>query len=66
MITYSPGKMIVKDVIFFIAEAKSGQMINQECEVTSLEWLPYEQAINALTHASDRETLKAANEYLKG
>ncbi len=41
-------------------------MINQECEVTSLEWLPYEQAMKALTHASDRETLEAANKYLKG
>ena len=65
MITYSPGEGIVKDVVFFIAEAKPGRMINQECEVTSLEWLPFEQALNALTHDSDRETLRAANEYLK-
>ena len=66
VITYSPGENIIKDVVFFIAEAKPGQMINQECEVSSLEWLPFEQALKALTHDSDRETLTAANEYLKG
>ena len=64
VITYSPAAAILKDVVFFVAEAKPGKMINQECEVTSLEWLPYEQAIAALTHASDRQTLEAAWNYL--
>ena len=64
VITYSPGTGIVKDVVFFIAEAKPGKMINQECEVTSLEWMPYDKALAALTHASDRETLTAAEKYL--
>ena len=64
VITFSPSKGIVKDVVFFIAEAIPGKMVNQECEVTSLEWLPYEKAYTALTHQSDRETLRKAMEYL--
>ena len=39
-------------------------MINQESEVNSLEWLPYEAAYLTLTHQSDRETLQKAWEYL--
>ena len=64
VISFSPSKGIVKDVVFFIAEAIPGQMVNQECEVTSLEWLPYDTAYRALTHQSDRETLRKAKEYL--
>ena len=64
VITYSPGEGIIKDVVFFIAEAVPGQMINQESEVTSLEWLPYEAAYLTLTHQTDRETLQKAWEYL--
>ena len=64
VITYSPAPGAVKDVVFFIAEARGGLLINQECEVTSLEWLPFESAVKSLTHESDRETLRAAYEYL--
>ena len=64
VITFAPGEGIIKDVVFFIAEAVPGQMINQESEVTSLEWLPYEAAYLTLTHQSDRETLQKAKEYL--
>ncbi len=65
VITYSPAPGALKDVIFFIAEAREGKLINQECEVSSLEWLEYEGALKALTHESDRQTLRAAYEYLR-
>ena len=65
VITYSPGPAVVKDVVFFIAEAKPGRMVNQESEVTSLEWMPFDRALKALTHESDRETLRRARNYLE-
>jgi len=65
VITYSPGPAVVKDVVFFIAEAKPGRMVNQESEVTSLEWMPFDRALKALTHESDRETLRRARDYLE-
>ena len=63
-IYYSPGEGIMKQVIFFAAEAVSGDMRNQECEVTSLEWLPYDRAIAAMTYESDKDVLSHAAVYL--
>ena len=64
VITYSPCPGVVKDVVFFIAEAASDVLINQECEVSGLEWLPFDEAVETLTFDSDRETLRKAQEYL--
>ena len=64
-ISYWPAPGILKDVVFFIAEAASDSLINQECEVSALEWLPYEKAYAAMTYDTDRETLAAAKEYLE-
>ena len=63
-ISYSPAPNIMKDVIFFVAESTSEKLINQECEVTSLEWMDYQTAYEALTFDSDKETLRLAKEYL--
>lgn len=63
-ISYSPFEGIMKDVIFFVAEATSDELINQECEVNSLEWMSFEDAINAVTFDTDKETLRLAYKYL--
>ena len=63
-ISYSPYTGIQKQVIFFAAEALPGDMKNQESEVSSLEWLPYDDAIRTVTYDQDREVLKHAAAYL--
>lgn len=63
-IYYSPYEGTKKQVIFFAAEALSGHMKNQECEVSSLEWLPYEKAITAVTYDTDKNVLSHAAIYL--
>ena len=65
VITYSPYPGVIKDVVFFVAEAVSDELINQECEVSGLEWLSYEDAQKVLTFESDRDTLRKAREYLR-
>ena len=65
-ISYNPYPDVHKDVVFFLAEATSDMLINQECEVSALEWLPYEAAYNAMTYNTDKETLEAAKVYLEG
>jgi len=65
IISYSPKKGVHKDVVFFIAEAKNGEMKNQESEVKGLEWLPIDQAVEAMTYKEDKETLIKGMEYLK-
>jgi len=64
-ITYSPRKNVIKDVIFFIAEARSGEMRNQESEVIKLEWLPLDQALEIITFDQDKEVLRHAKEYIQ-
>lgn len=63
-ISYSPFEGIHKDVVFFIARAKTDLLINQESEVSALEWLPFEEAVAAMTYDTDKETLQAARKYL--
>ncbi len=63
-ISYSPGEGIEKQVVFFAAELAGGEMKNQECEVSGLEWLPYDAAVRAVTYDTDKEVLKHAAAYL--
>ena len=61
---YSPEPGVNKQVIFFTAQAAGGEMKNQECEVSGLEWLPYNQAIATVTYDTDKEVLAHAAAYL--
>lgn len=63
-ITYSPKPETIKKVTFFLARAKTFEVIVQPEEVKSIEWLPYGEAYLLLTHESDKETLVLANQAL--
>ena len=59
-IEYSPYEGCVKEVIFFLAEAASMDAIPQPEEVASIQWLPLDEALAALTYQDDRRILSAA------
>ena len=63
-ITYSPYENCIKDVVFFIAEAKSENIVNQECEVSEISFLPFDKAYKKLTHNDDKNVLTKAYLYL--
>ncbi len=63
-ISYSPFEGIEKKVVFFAAEPAGGEMKNQECEVSGLEWLPADEAVKAVTYDTDKEVLAHAAAYL--
>ena len=63
--SYSPYENCIKKVTFFVAEAVSETLVNQECEVSALEWLPFEQAKDVMTFDSDKDVLTKADAYLK-
>lgn len=65
VIAYSPYTGCMKDVVFFLARAESLDVTPQLCEVTRLRWLPEEEALRALTHASDRQVLQKAAALLR-
>lgn len=65
VITYSPRPEITKDVVFFLARARAGEPVCQPEEVTAIRFLPFEEALAALTHESDRDTLRKAHAFLQ-
>ena len=66
VITYSPKPGVVKDVVFFLARLSGGELTCQPEEVADARFLPFEEALEALTHPSDRETLQKARAFLEG
>lgn len=64
-IEYSPAEGHWKTVLFFLAQANTTEVTAQEEEVRELRWLPLDEAVAALTFASDRETLRRAAAFLR-
>ena len=63
-IEYSPYNGCMKTVVFFLAEADNTDVTAQEEEVREISWLPFEEALSALTYESDKETLQKADKFL--
>ena len=64
VITYSPKPDCIKDVVFFLARLVGGTLTCQPEEVAEAWFAPFEDAENAITHASDREVLRNAEAFL--
>lgn len=62
--TYSPKEGVIKDVIFFIAKAKTSDIVAQIEEIKSINWYSYSDSLNILTYDIDKELLKKAYDYL--
>ncbi len=62
--TYSPADGIIKDVIYFVAEADDQQTKKQDAEVVETQWLTYESANETLTYASDQAILQVAHQFI--
>lgn len=66
VITYSPKPGVTKDVVFFLARLSDGDPVCQPEEVAAIRFLPLDEALAALTHDSDRDTLRKAHAFLEG
>ena len=64
-ISYSPYAGCVKEVVFFLAEAGDENTVAQMSEVSSIRFLPLEEALAELTYEDDRRVLRAADAFLK-
>ena len=65
VITYSPYQGCTKDVVFFLARAEGGNIVCQPEEVAEARFLPFDRALTALSHTSDRVTLQKARNFLE-
>ena len=66
VITYAPRPGHTKDVVFFLARGLEGRIVCQPEEVADARFLPFDAAMERLTHVSDRDTLAAADAFLDG
>ena len=64
VITYSPSRGVTKDVVFFLARVSGGTLACQPEEVADARFLPFDPALAALDHASDRAVLQEAHRFL--
>ena len=65
VITYSPFENCTKDVVFFLGKVSGGRLACQPEEVADARFLPFEAALESLTHASDKAILQEARRFLE-
>ena len=66
VIAYSPRPGVMKDVVFFLARAQSICITCQPEEVAEAAFVSLDEALEKLTHGSDRDTLQKAHAFLEG
>ena len=64
-VVYSPYVGCEKEVVYFVAYAKSRETVCQQTEIRRALWLSYDGAIERVTFDNDKRILNEANEYLK-
>lgn len=64
-IHYSPKPMVMKEVVFMLARARTTDLRPQLTEVQALYWMTPQNALSQLTYESDREVLRLAIESIK-
>ncbi len=57
------GKVVKKEVVFFLAEAKTDK-VKLSLEHKGYEWLAYEEAVERVTFKNSREILGKAQKFL--
>ncbi len=57
------GKIVHKDITFYLAEAKEGEI--KLTEHSDSGWFTFEEAMEKLQFKNDKEVLKKANEFLE-
>lgn len=63
-VSYSPKPKVMKDVVYFAAEAEADKTRAQPEEVLEIRWEKPERALEMVTFSNDRELLNAFLQYL--
>ena len=63
VVSYSPRKDTIKNVVYFLAWVKSKEIRPQPEEVLELRWEPQDQALALVTYATDRSVLQSFLQY---
>lgn len=58
--TYSPGENTKKDVVYFLAFYRGGELVTQKEEVLDAQWFSPEEAERKITYENDARVLSSA------
>ena len=65
-VSYSPAPGIIKEVVYFIAFAHTETIEKQDAEVTDFAWMPFNEALQAITYDNDKSILQSAIDFIEG
>lgn len=65
VVTYSPKKDTMKDVVYFLARAKSFDHAPQPTEIAQVKWVELSLAHSALTYDNDKQLVNKARAVIK-
>ena len=65
MVTYSPKKDTMKDVVYFLARAKNFDPFPQEGEISEVKWAEINLAQSILTYDNDKQLVSKAKLAIK-
>ena len=54
------GRRVAKRVAFFLFECLSGDLADHDHEIEEAQWMPFEEAIAALSYDGEREMVRRA------
>ncbi|MBQ5782473.1 MAG: NUDIX domain-containing protein [Oscillospiraceae bacterium] len=65
VVTYSPKKDVIKDVIYFFAVAKGYETQKQESEVSEVRWVDADKVLKCVSYRNDKELVTKAIRFYK-
>ncbi|MBQ3009520.1 MAG: NUDIX domain-containing protein [Oscillospiraceae bacterium] len=63
VVTYSPRRDVVKDVVYFVAVAQSDKAVAQEGEISQVKWVEMQSAVEHVSYENDKTVLLGAIEH---
>ena len=64
-VTYRPSPGVMKEVVYFLAFTTSADIKPREGEIAQVDWVPIEEAEEALTYENDKTVFRAAMERMQ-
>jgi ADP-ribose pyrophosphatase YjhB (NUDIX family) len=65
VVTYSPKKDVLKDVVYFFATTNDYETSNQEEEVSDIRWMDMDKVLGSVSYKNDKELVKKAIAFYK-
>jgi len=65
VVTYSPKKDVIKDVIYFFGTSDSYETVKQESEVSEIMWVDISKVLKCVSYRNDKELVTKAIRFYK-